>query len=903
MLASSEGVDLARLLLDLLIVLAAAKLGAELAERLRIPAVLGEIVAGIVVGPSALGLIEFGGDRGTSLAVLAEIGVLLLLLSVGMEMDLVELAKVGGASMSVAVVGVVVPFAAGVGVGLLFGESTNTAVFFGAALTATSVGITARVFGDLHALASVEARIVLGAAVADDVLGLIILTVVVKVVTGGSVGIGTVAETLGLAVAFLVGTGLLGVFVVPKLFAVIHRRATSGAAVVVAAFALMLAFASLADVAKLAFIIGAFMAGLALGQTEQHERVANDLSAIGNIFIPVFFVSIGVNADLAAMAKPSVIGLAAVMSVVAVLGKLASALIVPSRRADRLLIGLGMIPRGEVGLIFASIGLSSGVLDGDQYGALLIVILVTTVLTPPLLRMRIGRAPSDGADSEVAAPEAIPEGGWLVLHDDVVDLVAVPPASATIEIALGTAVLASSARPSEGLLDWFAEHRRHQISWEQGQTRLLIDLLRKDSPRSWRFLDVTGVLERSLPEVAMAMTRRRADMSDLDPLGSLRFLLVDRLHALAEADLAEFELAGSVDDLVLAALVADVCADTETMSSLATRLTNETHSDVIVSIVTDATLLRARAHDPAAFDENDTLQMATHLATSSHARVAYLLALAAGDLSQVHREMLDALYRQVQAVLDHPELTGSDATNLASARRVAAQHLLTEPAAIDRLRFASTTYLLAHDPEELARQARLVEPLPREGIVRVAVSPEPDPDRWKIDVACRDTNGLLAHLADVLTEQRLDIVSADVTTWPDGAALSSFVVRSGPRPSAPALGKAFEEHLRSPVQPRARPSLTISFDNNALPWLTVCTVTGPDEPGVLHAVSAAFADAGAVIHSARIGSGNGVVNDRFSVADRFNRKLNDSIIADVKALLATNERGGRRVRRRSRNRA
>ena len=901
MLASTEAVDLARLLLDLLIVLAAAKLGAELAERLRVPAVLGEIVAGIVVGPSALGLIEFGGERGISLAVLAEIGVLLLLLSVGMEMDLVELRKVGGASMSVAVVGVVVPFAAGAGVGLLFGESTNTAIFFGAALTATSVGITARVFGDLRALASVEARIVLGAAVADDVLGLIILTVVVKVVTGGSVGVGTVAQTLGLAVAFLVGTGLLGVLLVPKLFAAIHRRATSGAAIVVAAFALMLAFASLADLAKLAFIIGAFMAGLALGQTEQHERVANDLGAVGNIFIPVFFLSIGVNADLAAMAKPSVIGLAAVMSVVAIFGKLASALVVPSSRADRLLIGLGMIPRGEVGLIFASIGLSSGVLDTDQYGALLIVILVTTVLTPPLLRMRIGRAPSEGVGVDITVAEAVPEGGWLRLHDDVIDLVVSPPATATIEIALATAMRSASARPSDTLLDWFALHRRYEISWEPAHTPMLVDLLREDSPRSWRFLEVTGVLERSLPEVATAMTRRRADMSDLDPLGSLRFPLVDRLHALADSEPQEFALRGSANDLVLGALVADVCPDPATMSSLANRLTNDTHGDMIVAIVTDASLLRTRAHDPSAFDENETLQMATHLVSSSHARDAYLLALALGDLSRVQRETLDAQYRLVQAALEHPELTGSEATNLAGARRLAAQHLLDEPAPIDRLRFASTTYLLAHEPEELARQARLVEPLPRDGVVRVAVSPEPDPDHWKVDVACRDSVGLLAHLADVLTAYRLNIVSADVATWPDGAALSSFVVRAGPRPSAPALGNAFQEQLASPVQLTARPSLTVVFDNNALPWLTVCTVSGPDEPGVLQAVSAAFSAAGAVIHSARIGSESGVVNDRFSVADRFNRKLNDAIMADVRAILAAND-GGSRRRRRTRSR-
>ena len=168
MLATEAGVDLARLLLDLLIILSVSKLFAELAERVRIPAVLGEIVAGVVIGPSALGLVHPDAARGVSISLLAEIGVLLLLLQVGMEMDLAELGKVGKASILVAVVGVVVPFGAGIGVGVLFGQSMETAVFIGAALTATSVGITARVFGDLRALATTEARIVLGAAVADD---------------------------------------------------------------------------------------------------------------------------------------------------------------------------------------------------------------------------------------------------------------------------------------------------------------------------------------------------------------------------------------------------------------------------------------------------------------------------------------------------------------------------------------------------------------------------------------------------------------------------------------------------------------------------------------------------------------------------------------------------------------
>src|SRR5688572_15037868 len=172
------------MLLDLAIILVAAKLAAELCERVNVPAVVGEIVVGILIGPSVLGWIPADSEP---IIALAELGVLLLLVQVGMEMDLAELGRVGRASMTVAVIGVAVPFVLGGGVALGFGETGNTALFIGAALTATSVGITARVFGDLRALATTEARVVLGAAVADDVLGLLILTVVVKIVTGDNV--------------------------------------------------------------------------------------------------------------------------------------------------------------------------------------------------------------------------------------------------------------------------------------------------------------------------------------------------------------------------------------------------------------------------------------------------------------------------------------------------------------------------------------------------------------------------------------------------------------------------------------------------------------------------------------------------------------------------------------------
>lgn len=891
--STAEGADLARLLLDLLIVLFAARLAAEVAERLRVPAVLGEIVAGVLIGPSVIGLVELNGERGISIAVLAEIGVLLLLLQVGMEMDIGELQKVGRASVLVALIGVAVPFGGGAIAGALMGETTNTAIFLGAALTATSVGITARVFGDLRALATTEARIVLGAAVADDVLGLVILTVVVKIVTGGSVGFGTVAGTLGLALGFLLLTGAVGLLLVPRLLDVIQRRASSGATVVVAAMVITLGFAELADAAKLAFIIGAFMAGLALGKSEHHERLSRDLGAVGNIFIPVFFVQIGINADIGAMTKPSVLGLAAVLTVVGIVGKLAAAFGALGTRTDKLLIGLGMIPRGEVGLIFASIGLTNGVLDTDLYGALLVVVLVTTLMTPPLLRLRIGRRPDGELPTDGHARDLEPNGGWLEVVDGEVRLRSTPPVGHTVPISLGVAGMAASARPGDDLLDWFGQHQSASLTWQPADTEQLLGLLRVADARAWRLLDVTSVLERALPEVAAAMRRRRSDIRDLDPIGSLRFPTVEGLRASSPDALGD-------DHLVLAAFAIDVCEDTSAAtcaSDLMVRLGRGAEADEIGRLVTDAALLRAGAGRAHGFESHELLQLASHLGDAAHARRSHELAVAMGDLPTWQREALQERLELIQQSISHPEVTGVGATNVAASRRQAAERLAEAPDVIERLRHAPTAYLLEHDPPELARQAQLVEPLPHSGSVRVAVSPDPEADHWRIDVACRDSSGLLAHLASVLAAAALHVVSASLATWPDGAVMATFTCRGATRPSPRDLAHAMEAALRARLRPNPVHDLTMEFDNTSLPWHTSCVVRGPDQPGALQAVAAAFANSDIVIHSARVSSANGAITDRFSLTDRIGRRLDAAAMTRSRAALAGNDESRRRSRR------
>ena len=314
--------DIASVLSSLIVVLVAAKVAAELAERVGAPAVVGEIVAGVLVGPSALALI---GHHNDILEVLGELGVILLLLEVGMEMDLGELTKVGRASFLVATVGVVAPMALGFGAMKAFLDADfNTALFVGAALTATSVGITARVFGDLKALATTEARVVLGAAVADDVMGLVVLTVVVRLVTEGSVSALSVLGIIGVAILFLViGTGV-GLRITDPFFGAVNRISKSTGTMVALAFAFALAFARLAAAAKLAPIVGAFVAGLALTRSRQSGAIRRELAPVGHLLVPVFFLQIGVEADLGAFASAAVLRDAAILLAVAAVGKLVS---------------------------------------------------------------------------------------------------------------------------------------------------------------------------------------------------------------------------------------------------------------------------------------------------------------------------------------------------------------------------------------------------------------------------------------------------------------------------------------------------------------------------------------------------------------------------------------------------
>jgi len=378
------------LLVQLVLVLAVAKLGSELAERLGQPPVLGELIGGMLAGA---GWFHWLRPHDVTLHALAEIGAILLLFEVGLESDLGALLRVGPAALWVAVAGVVLPFGLGYGVAALFGLPKLAALFVGAALTATSVGITARVFGDLGVLSRRESRIVLGAAVADDVIGLIILAVISGLAGKGSLSLGEIAGVIGVAFAFLVGSILIGQrCAAPMLHAA--RRMRSRGTLCSAAIAFCFALSALAALAGLAPIVGAFAAGLVLARTEHRVPIEPLVKPLADLFIPVFFVMMGAATDLSVLSPATpdgraALGLGAALAVVAVIGKVIGGLTCPGRGIDRWVVGIAMIPRGEVGLIFAGLGRQQGILTPSLYAAVLAVVLVSTLVTPPALKRRL----------------------------------------------------------------------------------------------------------------------------------------------------------------------------------------------------------------------------------------------------------------------------------------------------------------------------------------------------------------------------------------------------------------------------------------------------------------------------------------------------------------------------------
>lgn len=380
--------DTAGILTDLFIVLLAAKVGDEVFKRIGQPAIVGEILAGMLVGPSVLGLVE----PGEVLEVFAELGVVFLLFWVGLQTRLSAMRAVGRTAVTVGAAGVVLPFLGGVGLGVALGESAETSVFLGAALAATSAGITAATFLDLGIARTGAARTVLGAAVVDDVLALILLSVAVGMAAEGGVDVGEIALSLALAIGFVVFIALGGTRLLqnrPKLLDA-PRFADSP---LLPAVILCLGLAAFSAQIGLAALIGAFLAGMIVAETKDQNTIEEEVRPLYAFFPPFFFAFIGIELELDSLLSGHALALLAAITVLAIATKLIPAYVAarPLGRAQASIVAVGMVPRGEVGIVVASVGAAEGVVDAELFGVAVAMSILTTLLAPFVLR-RLSRA-------------------------------------------------------------------------------------------------------------------------------------------------------------------------------------------------------------------------------------------------------------------------------------------------------------------------------------------------------------------------------------------------------------------------------------------------------------------------------------------------------------------------------
>jgi Kef-type K+ transport system membrane component KefB len=431
--AANAALVLAGVMLSLMVIYLASRLGSEICARLNLPTVLGELVGGVIIGVSALHLLMFPGGglsasasivmqilQGTTaidplaltatfqaesevISTLAELGVVVLLFEIGLESDLKALLQLGVQAAVVAVVGVTAPFVLGtLGLISIFHVPPLPAIFAGAALTATSIGITAKVLEELQRLTSREGRIIVGAAVLDDVLGIVVLAVVGGLVKTGAVQVANIVYLVISAAVFLIGGIVVGRLALPYFVKLLDRLKTRGSLLIMSLI-IMFGLSYLAVAVQLEAILGAFLAGLILAETTKRHELVTQVRPIADMLVPVFFVVVGARTDVSVLNPfnpanhPGLI-LAIFLVIVAIVGKLVTGFAVFGLPGiNRWAIGVGMIPRGEVGLVFAAYGATTGVLTPALQAAVIVMVIVTTFIAPPLLRVAFG--------PDVVAPE------------------------------------------------------------------------------------------------------------------------------------------------------------------------------------------------------------------------------------------------------------------------------------------------------------------------------------------------------------------------------------------------------------------------------------------------------------------------------------------------------------------
>lgn len=388
--AAQPGIE--RLLLEAFLIFASAKLVGQVFEQLGQPVIVGELLAGVVVGPSVLGWVGLGEFQ----EALAELGVILLLFVVGLETRFSDLRAVGKVSLAVAALGVVIPFVLGWAGMLLTGHASTESLFVGTALVATSVGITARVLTDLGRIAEPVGRVILGAAVLDDILALVLLAIV-SGASAGTISAGKVAAVVVTALAFVGFLTVIGTRLMRRyptwLEAAFPTRNPLAVALIIC-----LGLSALAASIGLAAIVGAFMAGMVLAEARERYELDRAMQPVTTLLVPFFFVVTGAKIETDAFTRPGLLGLTVLLTVLAFLGKIAGGRAGARRLGKRgaTIVGVGMAPRGEVGIVVASLGLATGTVSRDIYSVVVAVAILTTLIAPPLLVQLLKREPASG---------------------------------------------------------------------------------------------------------------------------------------------------------------------------------------------------------------------------------------------------------------------------------------------------------------------------------------------------------------------------------------------------------------------------------------------------------------------------------------------------------------------------
>ena len=450
-------------------------------------------------------------------------------------------------------------------------------------------------------------------------------------------------------------------------------------------------------------------------------------------------------------------------------------------------------------------------------------------------------------------------------------------------IALDAALLVVDARPSNGLLDWFSAHRNSTVTWDRDSTIRLVSVLRDGSARSWRFLDTIGFIQRALPELADAMAARASDSTELDPTHALHFPTVESIVASTHVRDSDS------DELVLAAFARDVSdSGADGMGALGRLELDLTEMSQIARVIDGSAMLRSVVTtEPMNVDQRLISQLANHLHSPRVVEQCRHLSAARGDFNDRQYGALIEIVAEIQEVLSHPDLMQSETNTVLESRLNAAKALTSDTALVLRISNAPASYALNHTPEEIFRHAQLVEPCPRAGQVRVAVNEGSEAGSWTINVATRDRTALLARVTRVLADCNLEVVSADIATWEDGAVLDVFSVKSSERPSVGELTARIEGALvwRS-VSPSDEPlNLAATCDNDAHPWHSILRLTGPDRHGLLRDITATLSKLNVAIHLARISTDATTVRNEFEISDRHGRKLaDDQVAAVIKAL-------------------